>query len=269
VKVKTSPLLFLSLGLIAAITFSVPRDDVIAKAAPIANINQAKFKQQILNGYCCVPNLSYGYRSIKLKNGEYKVKDETVGIHEIVIGQLDHKPVAVAFMSNWTGGSGDFDSLLLYEQRQGRAITVGSYGFGDRDYVHSISFRNGKIRLVTEKTLGDRPTPNQQTIWVKRSDFQKAECLQGELSKAVKEDVDTMVSLYIKAFSNQAFTPAEKKEGTEACNHHQKDRVFFAKAVRLTLEAGGYEPGPSPLQYDKDGNASINVDSKLRFNLVN
>ena len=83
---------------------------------------QAALKQQILNGICCVPNLSSGHHPAKLKAGELKSGEETVSLGSVIFGRLANKPVAVAVMSNCTGGSGVLNSLLFYEQQGDKMV---------------------------------------------------------------------------------------------------------------------------------------------------
>jgi hypothetical protein len=258
---KQKYLIILSISISISICLTVFWSDKVSAST----ITQAQFEKSILNGISCVPNQSHGYQSIKMIKGEHKSKDRQTEIEKIVCGKLDGKQVAVAFITDWTGGSGIFDSLLLYEERNGRATTVGSYGFGDRAEVSYLTIINNKIKLVSRETV---PYLSSTSVrWIKFSDFDKAECIQSVLTGKYKEDVDFMLSLYEDAFWKKAFTLEDKKKAFEICNRHKSDRASFTNCVRLKIEENGFDPGPRPLQYDQAGKPVIYIDSKQRFDL--
>ena len=188
-----------------------------------------------------------------------------ISIQQIVFGQMDNKPVAVAVMSDWEGGSGVFMSLLLYEQQNGRAITVGSYPVGDRAQILSLGIRKGKVKLVSQQTLPGEDRNKPKTEWLKAANFDKAECIQDELSKETEKDITRLIDLYLRAFgfSNseyKPFTSDERREALAICMRHQKDKEIFAKQFRLSLDAAGWRPGSNPLSFDKSGRPILRMD---------
>lgn len=158
---------------LAGIIFSI---HVNAKESKITH---SQITSQILNGYCCVPNLSSGYTARQLSDGQFKTDQETVSLSNIVIGTMDNKEMAVAVLANWTGGSGVFKSLLLYERQGAKMVTVGSYAFGDRAQLRSLSIKNNKVILVSQRMMGGQ-LQKPETVRLKRNNFDKAECLQEE-----------------------------------------------------------------------------------------
>lgn len=56
--------LCLNIGMVTAVAEAKPQ----SPGRGVQKLTQAerKFKQQILNGYCCVPNLSSGYSTAKV-----------------------------------------------------------------------------------------------------------------------------------------------------------------------------------------------------------
>ncbi len=241
--------------------------DAATEVASAAKDDSA-FRRQILNGTCCVPNLSTGYRAIKLTNGKCQIGDHDtsgeISIERIEFGQLDKKPVAVAIMSDWEGGSGIFRSLLLYELRGGRPVTVGSYVVGDRADVKSLSIKDGQVHMVREQTIGP-DEGKQTTVALKRSQFDEAECLQEPPSKETQNDISQLMKIWQSISSdNKILTPEQKRQACAICNRHLQDRTTFANQFRLTLSAGGWCPGPHPLIFDKEGHPSLCVDDNVQ-----
>ncbi len=74
--------------------------------------DQEHFRQLILNGICCVPNLSSGATAVHLKNGKGVNNSDRVTMGKIAVGELNGKPAAIAVISNQGGGSGIFVSLI-------------------------------------------------------------------------------------------------------------------------------------------------------------
>jgi hypothetical protein len=141
-----------------------------------ANSNwQADFKKHILNSVCCVPNLQSGYTPRKLSNGKWKSGDESVSVGNLVCGYMGKKRVAAAILGNCTGGSGVFDSLLLYEEQKGLPVEVGSQGFSDRGIVKSLTISNGKVHLLSEESHGEEEG-KRKTLDLARKDFDPVEC---------------------------------------------------------------------------------------------
>lgn len=236
--------------------------------------HEQAFINQIRNGYCCVPNLSSGYTARKLINGQFKNDEETVSLDNIAVGIINHKMVAAVVMSNWGGGSGVFKSLLLYEQKDDKALTVGSYCIGDRAGIESLSVSDNKIKLIFQL----RDETKLSTALLSTSDFEKAECLQKELPKDIEADAESIIDLYKQAIDGYSkiirdwkdgripymtkfrFTTKQKETARAILTRHKKDRAHFANILRLKLEAAGWGPGPNPLQFDADGNASLWVE---------
>src|ERR1700712_3966911 len=69
---------------------------------------QKDIRQKILDGVCCVPNLSSGYTPYQMTNGAYKKKENDtehrIDLHTVTFGMLDKKPVAVALLDDSGGG---------------------------------------------------------------------------------------------------------------------------------------------------------------------
>lgn len=215
---------------------------------------------QIRNGYICVPNVSHGYSSKKLTQGIFKTQDEDVSLGELFIeGTLEGKEVVITEVSNWTGGSGIFNSLLLFERHNGKMITTGSYSIGDRVALRKLSFSGNKIKIVT-LDIRSQGKEKPETTLIQLSDFEKAECIQEALTNGMKTDADELVKTYIQAFSEDAITAEQKKRARAILERHQKDQRDFLNIVRLLLEEKGYEPGPNPVSRDNKGNFSIWVD---------
>lgn len=229
-----------------------------------ASAQDAEFRARILNGICCVPNLSSGHRAVRLKNGKSKTQEGGVSIEisidRIVLGQLGNKPVALALMSDWEGGSGIFNSLLLYELHDGKAVTVGSYPLGDRTSIKSLAVSNGKVRIASEETIGVERGKRAVKV-LDRSQFEKAECLQYELTEETKKDIDSLMEIWESiSVKDPALTTEQKQKALAISNRHQKDRAAFAEAFRLALSAGGWAPGPHPLVFDNAGKPALCVD---------
>jgi hypothetical protein len=261
---KTKAALLMLMSCLVAGTVPAQATNPAHNKTVAAPTDHAAFRSQILNGVCCVPNMSTGYSPFRLKNGEYKSKDKNdpneVDISDILFGKLDGVPVAVAVMSQSGGGSGIFNSLLIYEQRDGKAITVGSYPIGDRTIVKSLKIADNQVHLVIEGTIGENGG-KQTTLVLPLSKFDKAECLQEPLSGEMKKDVDALVPIWTSIDKRKpTLTPEEKKEALDIINRHQKDREKFATAFRLTLSAGGFGPGEHPLTFDKDGRPTFYID---------
>lgn len=233
--------------------------------------DKEQFRQQILNGFCCVPNLSSGYRTTKLVNGYWKKTEgelvEDVTLTQPVFGLLDGKPVAAVHMVYWGGGSGHFGSILLYEQKDGQARTVGSYPCGDRVKILSMSFEGGRVKIVRKGGMTgpfrDEQTP--KTILLKRSDFDVAECIGRELPRQLEDELRQMEGFFGKG---SKLTDQEKKQAAEICNRHREDREEFSRLVALYLDECGWHAGPDPLRFDAAGNPSFYDEGKLSVELT-
>jgi hypothetical protein len=216
--------------------------------------NQAQIRSQILNGFCCTPNMSSGYKPRKLVNGKFKATENdseiTVSLDQITFGDLDGKPVAVALMYDNEGGSGTFESLMLYEIVNGKAKLVGSSPVGDRAVIKSLSFEKDGIRLVSEVGIGQESGKRSNAL-IKRSKFEEVECIDYELSKETKDDIAKLTPLYQRAFSQNPLTPEEIKQACEICKRHQKEGDQFAREFRLSMNADGWGVGPHPLTYQE------------------
>lgn len=228
-----------------------------------------EFRNKILNGTCCVPNLSSGYRPVALVNGKYKKTDEngntiTIQLGEkFLFGTLDKRPVAIAVLYDSEGGSGNFASLMLYEMRNGRAVTIGSHAIGDRALVRQLTLLGDKVKVVSEESLGPQ-SGKRKTELIKRTDFDRAECLETPLSPAMLADVKALMDIYNAISPLQPdLTPEKRQKALEICKKHESDRSFFADVFRLTLSAEGWGPGPHPLIYDTAGNPSFKVEDKI------
>lgn len=227
------------------------------------------FKNKILNGTCCVPNLSSGHRPVTLVNGKYKKTDEngnTITIQlsdKFLFGTMDKTPVAIAVLYDCEGGSGNFGSLMLYELKDGRAVTIGTRAIGDRAIVRSLTMIGNKVKIVSEDSIGLQAGKQRAEV-IKRTDFDPAECLEQPLTPAMLEDVNALMNIYNVITAKQPELSAEKKQkALEICRKHENDQSFFARAFRLTLSAEGWAPGPTPLIYDAAGNPSFKVDDNI------
>ena len=258
---------------LSMLTWLVPAKQLAFAANSTANVSPAQvaFRDQILNGICCVPNMSSGYRATKLKDGKSKTHqdgyDTEVSIKEIVFGQLNHKPVAVAVLADWEGGSGIFMSLLLYQQMHGRAVTTGSYAFGDRATLHSLSISNGKIKLVSTPwgPWSEEKKDYPKTVYLTQDDFDKAECIQDAGSKETEIDIARLLDLYPRAFGffpdSKPLSSEERREALAICKRHENDKEAFANQFRLSLDAAGWRSGPHPLEYDKTGKPILHMEN--------
>ncbi len=231
--------------------------------------SNADFKNRILNGTCCVPNLSSGYRPVTLVNGKYKKTDEngnTITIQlgdKFLFGTMDKTPVAIAVLYDCEGGSGNFGSLMLFELTDGRAVTIGSRAIGDRAIVRSLTMVGDKIKIVSEESIGLQ-AGKQRTEVIKRTDFDPAECLEQPLTPSMLEDVKALMNIYNVITDKQPDLSTEKKQkALEICKKHENDQSYFARAFRLTLSAEGWAPGPTPLIYDAAGNPSFKIDDNV------
>src|SRR5262249_8298700 len=157
-------------------------------------------RQKILNSVCCVPNLSSGYSPYQLKNGSYKEtggdSEQEIALSRVTFGKLENKPVAVALLGNWTGGSGIFMSLLLYDLRGATPVEVASYAVGDRTDVRSLSIRPDGVYMTCVGFRGDQSL-KLRSIVVKRKDFDVAECITHPLSTAERQDLDDLMAIWI------------------------------------------------------------------------
>lgn len=234
--------------------------------AKVENPADSAFREQILNGTACVPNLSDGYRPVHLNNGlwEGKEDDRSISVEikkeQIAFGILDKKPVAVAAIADHGGGSGVFYSLLLYEMQAGRARTIGSYSAGDRTTIDSLTIAGNRVRLVATEFKESKPT----TKLIKLSDFDKADCLDKPLSSSMKKDVDDLIHIYLSITpSSPELDPGQKLSALAICRRYQNSGAEFARALRLTLGAGGYKPGPQPLSFLPSGAPVLQVDDNI------
>jgi hypothetical protein len=215
--------------------------------------------------------MSSGYSTVKVVNGHWKKKEgdleQDATMSDPVFGLLTGKPVAVVPIVYWGGGTGYFGSILLYEQKNGRTQTVGSYPYGDRVDILSLTFKDGKVRLVTRGAehgpFSDEREP--ETTWLRRSDFDVAECIGKELPKPLAEELRELEKYWGRG---DQLTAAERRRAVEICNRHAKDRAYFANLVRLYLEECGWGPGPSPLRFDSAGNPSFYEEGELKVDLT-
>jgi hypothetical protein len=246
----------------------------LADAANIAKPQEKILRNKILNGICCVPNLSSGSAPRKMKNGAFKATEDNCSIeitlNDVTFGEIDKKPVAVAVLSACGGGSGIFVSLLLYDLENGSPLEVASYAVGDRADVKSVNIRSDGVRLIFAPF---NPGQNDQNpygfkqpttaVLIKRAKFEKVECIQYELSNDTKNDIAKLVTTYIAAWSNKPLTAEQKQQALEICSH-QKDKAKFAKEFRLTLDAEGYDSGPHPLTFDQAGKPILHIDDQRK-----
>ena len=203
----------------------------------------------------------------KLNNGEWKSGDESVSVGNLVFGYMDKKRVAAAILGNCTGGSGVFDSLLLYEEQNGLPVEVGSQGFSDRGIVKSLTISNGKVHLVSEESHGEEEG-KRKTLDLARKDFDPVLCLTYDLPKDMQKDISDLVDIYQTAYDQTEMGAEEKKKASVICLRHSKDRVAFAKALRLSIAQIGLVLDYSPLSYDKDGKPMFKMahhDSKTEM----
>jgi hypothetical protein len=163
--------------ILAAFALGLVQSPAVYSQAKASSNWQADFKKHILNSVCCVPNLQSGYTPRKLSNGEWKSGDESVSVGNLVFGYMDKKRVAVAILGNCTGGSGVFDSLILYEEQNGLPVEVGSQGFSDRGIVKSLTISNGKVHLVSEESHGEEQG-KRKTLDLARKDFDPVQTQQ-------------------------------------------------------------------------------------------
>jgi hypothetical protein len=124
------------------------------KAATKAKIttNQAKITQrELLNCDCLVPCLGDGDdTTIRLKDGSYFFKDESMNgnqhgyLSNIAIGTINGSAAAAGLLIWNTGGSGTWDSILLFKKLKGVAQAVGKYSLGYPANQGSV-FQNFRI----------------------------------------------------------------------------------------------------------------------------
>jgi hypothetical protein len=253
--------------MLATLTLGVIQCPVACSQTKVNSNWQADFKKHILNSVCCVPNLQSGYTPRKLSNGEWKSGDESVSVGNLVFGYMDKKRVAAGILGNCTGGSGVFDSLLLYEEQNGVPVEVGSQGFSDRGIVKSLTISNGKVHLVSEESHGEEQG-KRKIIDLARKDFDPVACLTYDLPKDMQKDISDLVDVYQTAYDQNEMGAEEKKKASVICLRHYKDRVAFAKALRLSIARVGLVLDYSPLNYDKDGKPTFKMahhDSKTEL----
>lgn len=236
---------------------------------PSGSATTQQFLDKILNGVCCVPNLSSGYRGVLMKNGVNITKDGdrtiecTIDKKEVVFGTLDNRPVAVAVLSDAEGGSGIFQSLLLYEMRDGKAVTVGAEGFGDRTTVEKLKISDNKVVLSYRVNIGN-DAGKRYTKSFARKDFDVAECMMlDQLAEATRKDLKELSTIWQLVLSNEALSAEQKEQARAICLRHADDKKAFADAFRMTLSAEGWGPGPQPLSYDANGKPILRADDNV------
>jgi len=226
---------------------------------------QKAIQQKILNGVCCVPNLSSGYTPYQLKNGSYREKNDNgsesyVTLYQISFGVLGGKPVATAMLDDSGGGTGIFMALLLYEIRNDTPVEVGSWAVGDRADVRFISIRPDGVHITGRCFHGDREALKIVTLVVKRKDFDVAECITHPVSEAEKKDLTALETIWIRGYDKHELTHEDKQAALEIINRHEKDRKEFTEDFRLSLETDNYGSTPHPLVYDKVGKPIFHID---------
>ncbi len=241
---------FIGLNLV----FLLPSAALSADKAVIGLSQQKVLRDQIFNSVCCVPNMSSGYSPRKMKDGAFNSKENdcqiAISLEHVTFGELDNKPVAVALLYDNEGGSGTFESLMLYDVRGGKATIVGSYPVGDRAIVKSLTIGNDGVRLVSEESIGAEKG-KRKSVLIKRSKFDPVECVQYDLSKETKDDIAKLTDLYMTAFGEKPFTADQKAEALAICNRHQNEAAKFAQEFRLGMNAAGWGVGEHPLTYQE------------------
>lgn len=245
--------------------FSLTCSDRAAAANAVAD--QRVLRDKILNSICCVPNMSSGYTPRVLKHGKFKAMENgcliDIELDSVIFGKLENKPIALAVLYDCEGGSGVFESLLLYDLQNGKAVIAGSHPVGDRAEIKLLSIRNNVIRLVSAKFRGAEK-PQLMTELIKRKDFDKAECIQYELSKETKSDIAKLMATYITVWSDKPLTAEQKQEALAICRRHQGDRARFADEFRLSLDAQGYGSGPHPLTFNQTNEPVLHLDDERK-----
>ena len=228
-------------------------------AAPV--VDQEHFRQLILNGVCCVPNLSSGATATHLRNGRGGNDPDQVAIGKIVFGELAGKPVAIAVMSNHGTGSGIFVSLLLYEMHAGKAVTVGSYSVGDRAIVETLSLANNQIHLVSKDMIGEE-SGKTKTINLSKQEFDRTECIAEALSPRTKLELSELTEVYRKVFADGSLSAQDRQTALRIFELHKADRAHFADLFRLTIQSLGYGQACEPLAFDSAGHPILQIEDK-------
>jgi hypothetical protein len=223
--------------------------------------DQEHFRQLILNGICCVPNLSSGATAVHLKNGKGVNNSDRVTMGKIAVGELNGKPAAIAVISNQGGGSGIFVSLLLYEMHAGKAVTVGSYSVGDRAVVEKLSFASNQIHLVSKDTIGEE-SGKTKTINLSKQEFDRTECIAEALSPRTKLELNELTDVYRKVFADGSLTLQDRQTALRIFELHKADRAHFADLFRLTIQSLGYGQACEPLAFDAAGHPVLQIDDK-------
>ncbi|HEY9712166.1 MAG TPA: hypothetical protein V6C72_01775 [Chroococcales cyanobacterium] len=100
------------------------------RARPIAT-------SELQNFDCVIPCLGDGADyTVHMKNGSYKIKNDSMNgaeqgsLSHVTAGTMDGHPVAVGCLNWTTGGSGNWDSILLFRRVNGKIATVGKFSVG-------------------------------------------------------------------------------------------------------------------------------------------
>jgi hypothetical protein len=143
-----------------------------------ATIPELQVRHQILNGPCCVPGIGETDYPVSMQQGHCKLPNSPEGdatISGVAFGVLNKIPVALATLSVWEGGSGQFHYLLLYELKNKKATQVGYYSIGDRTALTVPEIKEGSVIVTREQTIGQEQG-KKETLSISREQFEALGC---------------------------------------------------------------------------------------------
>lgn len=121
---------------------------------------------EMLNSRCLVPSLGSGPdHTVQLKNGKYELKTkddyELVGLSCTAPGVLDKKPAGIGLLVWNTGGSGTWDTFILFKRVKGKVVSTGHFSMGySGGEVKNLRIDGGNICLDSPNMRAEFTTGN-------------------------------------------------------------------------------------------------------------
>ncbi len=174
----------IAIGLLLYVAFFV-------NGKPAAAMSDAVLIRQLKNMTYRVPGFGDGGSyQVKLNNGSYLRGEESGGIREIALGDINGdgaKDAAIYF--HWTtGGSGIWGRLLILKNENGKYRQfkqVAAFDVQDRDEIESLAIKNGRVEFATI-THSANEAALEPSLWIMHTYVPKLK-KNGSLAFSVKD----------------------------------------------------------------------------------